>query len=79
MEYSVAPGRTDDQQFLALKPIASLCTASECPTVYVTDRDTLVVQGYAVRSETTDKVIPSGELLVEIPAELLRIAAAKLA
>jgi hypothetical protein len=42
--------------------------------VYRTNRGTFVVQGYAVDGQI-DVDVPAGELLVEIPAELLREAA----
>lgn len=47
------------------------------PTLYETDRDTIVVRGYAI----TDKQaladlgeVPTGEVDIEIPRELLRFA-----
>lgn len=47
-----------------------------CPTLYATDRGTLVVQGYAVTDpharEQLRDLLP-GEDAVEIPAELLRL------
>jgi hypothetical protein len=42
------------------------CSSGDCPTVFVTDRGTLAVQGYVVEHET-----PSGEAVVEIPVALL--------
>jgi hypothetical protein len=42
-----------------------------CPTVYRTDRGTLVVQGYAVTAEHVGVDLPDGERLVEIPGGLL--------
>lgn len=53
-------------------------SGGQSPTLFATDRGTLVVQGYRV----TDPQgladlgeIPEGETLVEIPPELLRFAA----
>jgi len=43
--------------------------------VYRTNRGTLVVQGYAVDPAQAGIDVPSGERLIEIPAELLREAA----
>lgn len=49
---------------------AGMCRDGTCPTIYDTDRGTVVVQGYVVRD--SDVIPPEGEALVEIPAELLR-------
>ena len=54
--------------------VISLCGGNSCPTVYETDRGTVLVQGGAVTGITT----PDGELLVEIPRELLIEAARRL-
>jgi hypothetical protein len=62
---------------MALEAIASSCTTGTCPTVYRSDRGTVVVQGYAISAETAGVDVPDGELLVEIPVELLRTAANK--
>ena len=47
-----------------------------CPTLYRTDRETLVVQGWRVTDEDAlDAMdIPGHETAVEIPLELLRHA-----
>jgi hypothetical protein len=58
-----------------LEVVANLCASSSCPTVYRTSNNTLVVQGYAVRPEDVGVAVPDGELLVEIPLELLAEAA----
>jgi hypothetical protein len=58
--------------------VASLCGVGECPTVYTTHRNTIVVQGYAVAPEDAGVTTPAGEFLVEIPASLLALAAAEL-
>jgi len=55
----------------ALEPVANICANGSCPTVYRTDRGTIVVQGYAV---PVDFELPAGELAVEIPVDLLREA-----
>ena len=62
----------DDSDALGLELVATLCGGGTCPTVYRTNRDTLVVQGYAVTAEAAGVKLPTGELLVEIPADLLR-------
>lgn len=56
---------------LSLTPVAVTCTSGTCPTVYRTNRGTFVVQGYAVTGEDAGVNLPDGELLVEIPIELL--------
>ena len=58
---------------LGLELVTTLCGGGSCPTVYRTNRGTLVVQGYAVGNAGVD--LPAGELLVEIPADLLTAAA----
>ncbi|MEV6847526.1 hypothetical protein [Actinoplanes sp. NPDC051411] len=55
-----------------LRPIANLCTASSCPTVYVdADSGTLVVQGFDVSPSQEGVEVPAGESLVRVPVELL--------
>ncbi|MBW1601899.1 hypothetical protein JJV70_07200 [Streptomyces sp. JJ66] len=52
--------------------LVSTCDFKDCPTIYRTDRGTLLVQG-----ETPDHhglQIPAHENLVEIPTELLQKA-----
>jgi hypothetical protein len=51
--------------------LAKACTVSGCPTIYQSDRGTLVVQGYAVAPDRVGIDLPEGELLVEIPVDLL--------
>jgi hypothetical protein len=65
-----------DDARLGLELITTLCGGGHCPTVYRTNRGTLVVQGYAVTAETAGIDLPPGELLVEIPADLLEAARA---
>jgi hypothetical protein len=54
--------------------VTTLCGGGSCPTVYRTDRGTLVVQGYTVTGDNVNIDLPAGEQLVEIPAELLAAA-----
>lgn len=54
--------------------LTTLCGGGSCPTVYRTDRGTLIVQGYTVSADSVDLDLPDGEQLVEIPAELLAAA-----
>jgi hypothetical protein len=59
--------------------VATSCSAGQCPTVYAgADSGSLVVQGYAVSAELAGIDVPDGEMLVEIPLELLAEAARKL-
>ena len=62
---------TDVQGAAKLTLIKEICGGGSCPTVYRTDRDTYVVQGYIVTAEAAGLDLPAGEQLVEIPAELL--------
>jgi hypothetical protein len=55
-----------------MKVIAGSCFDGTCPTIYATDRGTIVVQGQQVDDD--DVTLGPGEVLVEIPAELLRQA-----
>lgn len=54
--------------------VTSLCGHGSCPTIYATDRDTVLIQG----SAATGVTVPDGELLVEIPRALLLEAACKI-
>jgi hypothetical protein len=50
----------------------------QCPTLYATDRDTYVVQGWKVTDPEALadlRDVLDGETFVEIPKELLRFAA----
>ena len=53
------------------QPLTTLCGNGSCPTVYRTDRGTVLVQGPA----SAGVAVGDGELLVEIPRELLLEAA----
>jgi len=56
---------------VALEPVANRCGAGDCPTVFRTDRGTLVVQGYTFQPAEAGVALPPGEQMVEIPIELL--------
>jgi hypothetical protein len=49
------------------------CTGGTCPTAYLTDRGTAVVQGYTLDDpEVLAQLgLPAGENAVEVPVELL--------
>ena len=61
---------------MRIEIMTTLCANNSCPTVYRTDRGTLVIQGYIV--DQTDFEVPPGERLIEIPRELLQAAALEL-
>ncbi|MBU2670642.1 hypothetical protein KOI35_44795 [Actinoplanes bogorensis] len=58
--------------------LASQCGAGSCPTVYSTDRETVIVQGYSTTGEAAGVEVPDGERLVEIPVDVLLAAADKI-
>lgn len=68
-------GREDRTTDLGLRLVTSLCGTGSCPSVYLTDRDTVVVQGLTVLDGRAD--LPDGEALVEIPMALLLEAASR--
>ena len=57
--------------------LGSTSQEGQCPTLYATDRDTLVVQGWMVTDPEAlgdlRHVLP-GETFVEVPKALLRFA-----
>jgi hypothetical protein len=55
-----------------MKVIAGGCFDGTCPTIYATDHGTVVVQGQLLHD--SDVVLGEGEVLVEIPAGLLKEA-----
>ncbi|HEU4349952.1 MAG TPA: hypothetical protein VFR35_19415 [Actinoplanes sp.] len=63
---------------VGLRLISTLCGSTSCPTIYESDRGTLIVQGYAVTADSTGVDLPDGENLVEIPIDLLAEAARSL-
>ncbi|BCJ55622.1 hypothetical protein Asp14428_70970 [Actinoplanes sp. NBRC 14428] len=64
---------------LQLELVTTHCGSNTCPTIYRSDRGTVVVQGYSVSAARAGVEVPDGELLVEIPPELLAEAARLLA
>ena len=52
--------------------LVSTCDIKDCPTIYATDRGTLLVQGKTPTDHGLQ--IPAHETLVEIPVELIRKA-----
>jgi hypothetical protein len=55
----------------ALELVATTCSTGSCPTIFRSDRGTIVIQGYAVDAQRAGVKLAPDELLVEIPAELL--------
>jgi hypothetical protein len=53
-------------------PLVSTCDYGDCPTLYATDRGTLLVRGEIPADHQID--LPSHETVVEIPVELIRKA-----
>ena len=74
-----APGPKVDlvteQPSLKLRMLTSICDTDSSPKIYESDRGTLVVHGYAVPAGDAGVALPDGELLVEIPVDLLTAAA----
>ncbi|MFB7127621.1 MULTISPECIES: hypothetical protein [unclassified Kitasatospora] len=57
---------------MKLTRLVGSCDEGECPTLYLTDRGTLAVQGELVTGHGLQ--IPAHEMLVEVPVELIRKA-----
>ncbi|AXE27281.1 hypothetical protein C0216_04315 [Streptomyces globosus] len=49
--------------------LVSTCDLKDCPTIYLTDRGTLLVQGETPAAHGLD--IPRHETVVEIPEQLI--------
>ncbi|MFJ9454987.1 hypothetical protein ACIRST_07905 [Kitasatospora sp. NPDC101447] len=57
---------------MELTRLVGSCEDGDCPTLYLTDRGTLAVQGEHLTEH--DLQVPVHETLVEIPVELIRKA-----
>ncbi len=57
---------------MRLTKLATTSENGDCPTLYATDRGTLIVQGDVPAGHGLD--VPEGEALVEIPVDLIRKA-----
>ncbi len=55
---------------MKLTRLSEGCYDGTCPTIYQSDRGTIVVQGWKVTD--ADVTVSEGEALVEIPLELLK-------
>lgn len=60
---------------LGLQVVSIVCGNGSCPTIYRSNRGTLVAQGYRVSSIQAGVCLHADESLVEIPVELLVTAA----
>lgn len=54
-----------------LRAVANKCASGQCPTVYASGTGSVVVQGFTVSAERAGFEVPDGEVLVEVPLELL--------
>ncbi|MEU6666161.1 hypothetical protein [Streptomyces sp. NPDC046727] len=54
---------------MKLTRLVGECDGGECPTLYLTDRGTLAVQGSLLTDHGRE--VPAHEALVEIPVELI--------
>lgn len=52
------------------------CRDGNCPTAFLTDNNTVVVQGWTGSADVRSLVMPDGEGAVEIPVDLLLRAVA---
>lgn len=58
---------------MKLTKLTNRCDDGECPTVYISDRGTLVAQGDPV-SDADGLLLGVGELAVELPIHVVREA-----
>lgn len=66
---------------MKLEFLGTTSNSGSCPTLFLTDRGTYVVQGYVVTdpdaiatAQAREGGLPGTETLVEIPVELLKFA-----
>jgi len=57
---------------MLVRKLASSCDDGDCPTLYATDRGTLLVQGETPGDHGL--TLPGNETVVEIPMELIQKA-----
>lgn len=65
-------GAGEGPQTMKVTKLVSTCDIKDCPTIYATDRGTLLVQGATPTNHGIR--IPAHETLVEIPVELIQKA-----
>ena len=56
---------------VTLQPLVAPCATGECPTIFQTDRGTLVLQGYLFNPDDAGAEVPPGEQMIEVPVALL--------
>jgi hypothetical protein len=56
---------------VTLQPLVAPCATGECPTIFQTDRGTLVLQGYVFDPNDAGAELPPGEQMIEVPVALL--------
>jgi hypothetical protein len=62
-----------------LKPLNQACGTQACPRLFVTDHDTIVVQGTLLSAELAGVSTDVGEALVEVPRSVVLEALQRLA
>jgi hypothetical protein len=60
-----------EAQVVELDMVVGWCGGGDCPTIYRTDRESFVVQGYEFDPAEAGVELPAGERMIEIPTELL--------
>lgn len=68
---SVTEPSTPQSSSPPLRTVANICSSGACPTIFESGPETLLVQGFVVAPEQAGLSIPEGEMLVQIPKELL--------
>jgi hypothetical protein len=63
------PQQAREEAPVKVTKLVSTCDVKDCPTIYATDRGTLLVQGETPNDHGL--TIPGHETIVEIPTELL--------
>ncbi|MGF7239112.1 MAG: hypothetical protein ACQSGP_29775 [Frankia sp.] len=64
---------------MELVRVAGACASGACPTVFSTDGDDVVVQGYVVHDQMIQDGLPQGEAVVRLPRSVILEAAGALA
>jgi hypothetical protein len=57
---------------MRLRIVKGSCGGGSCPTLYATDRDTYVVQGYTLEGHIARELaLAEGETAVEVPRSMI--------
>ncbi|MFC7533652.1 hypothetical protein [Actinoplanes sp. GCM10030250] len=70
----ISDEKEKSDSLLTAVEVLATCSNGTCPTIYASNRGTVLVQGYTVSADAAVGVgvtPPVGEQVVEIPAELL--------